>query len=447
MTPYASLKYFAYLLLLVVPAMVLGLLGRPVRKWFSVATLLAIILIYSDFLKGYHTYWFVMLFFLGEWVLVQTYSYVLRRLNATTDSLARGAAETAIAGPRPIVLTPELLAKGYQIPLREAQALHLLAEKLGGRDRRAEHLVAARLAWAYRAALALSLLPLLLVKFYPLIRHSHLGFLGISYLTFRCVQVIIELNDGLIKKVGFRDYFSYILAFPTLTSGPIDRFRRFVAELNQPLAASEYLEYLSHGVHCVFRGFLYKFIVAFAVKQYWLDPVSTQPATLFSTVSYMYAYSLYLFFDFAGYSAFAVGISSLFGLRVPENFRQPFASNSIKDFWNRWHISLSSWFRDFIYMRFLLNTTKKQLFRDKYTASTLGYLLTFGLMGLWHGFESRFILYGLYHAVLMVGYEAFERWNRRTHVWGNTRGWQVASIIITVQSVCFGFLIFSGRLV
>ena len=132
----------------------------------------------------------------------------------------------------------------------------------------------------------------------------------------------------------------------------------------------------------------------------------------------MYGYSLYLFFDFAGYSAFAVGFSYLLGIHTPENFNRPFLARNIKDFWNRWHMSLSTWLRDHVYMRFLLAAVKGRWFTGKYTASYLGFFLTFGLMGLWHGIEPYYLLYGLYHGTLLVGHDLFTRWNKRRRVWG-----------------------------
>ena len=139
------------------------------------------------------------------------------------------------------------------------------------------------------------------------------------------------------------------------------------------------------------------------IKSYWIDRLAD--GGLLNTLSYMYGYSLYLYFDFAGYSAFAVGVSYLLGIHTPENFNRPFLAGNIKDFWNRWHISLSTWLRDHVYMRFMLAATKGRWFTGKYTASYLGYFLTFGLMGLWHGPQLRYILYGLYHASLLVGHD------------------------------------------
>ena len=167
---------------------------------------------------------------------------------------------------------------------------------------------------------------------------------------------------------------------------------------------------------------------------------------MLGTVSYMYGYSLYLFFDFAGYSAFAVGVSHLLGIRTPENFNRPFLAANIKDFWNRWHISLSTWIRDHIYMRFLLAATKGRWFAGKYTASYLGFFLAFGLMGLWHGIEPYYLLYGLYHGALLVGHDLFTRWNKPRRVWGDGPLWRATGILVTFHLVCLGFLLFSGRI-
>src|SRR5262249_19601843 len=161
----------------------------------------------------------------------------------------------------------------------------------------------------------------------------------------------------------------------------------------------------------------YKFIIAALIKEYWLDAVGDGHGFVV-TVSYMYGYSLYLFFDFASYSLFAIGISYLFGIRGPEDFNRPFLGTNIQDFSNLWHISLSTCLRDRVYRRFALAALRGQWFKDDRTVSYIGFFLSFGLMGLWHGLESFYLLYGLYHAALMAGYEAFSYWNRDRRVWG-----------------------------
>jgi membrane protein involved in D-alanine export len=153
-----------------------------------------------------------------------------------------------------------------------------------------------------------------------------------------------------------------------------------------------------------------------------------------------------LFFDFAGYSAFAVGLSYLFGIHTPENFDKPFQARNIRDFWNRWHVSLSAWFRDHVYMRFVLAAAKGRWFRSTRVASQVGSLLAMGLMGLWHGTTWYYVAYGVYHGALLAGHDAFTRWNERSNFWGDGPLWRAASVLVTFHFVAFGFLIFSGRL-
>jgi membrane protein involved in D-alanine export len=161
---------------------------------------------------------------------------------------------------------------------------------------------------------------------------------------------------------------------------------------------------------------------------------------------YMYAYTFYLFFDFAGYSAFAIAVGRFMGVQLPENFDRPFLSKNIRDFWNRWHISLSFWFRDHIYMRFLLAASKGKWFQGKHTSSYCGLFLTFGIMGVWHGLAFHYILYGLYHAALLSFYDWFSRWNKTRKLLGESVLQLFFNRLATFHAVAFGLLLFSGRL-
>jgi membrane protein involved in D-alanine export len=301
--------------------------------------------------------------------------------------------------------------------------------------------------WIFYSAILLSLLPLLLIKFLPLADPAYaVGFLGISYVTFRSLDVLFGLHDRVIQAVPPVAYLSYLLFFTTVSSGPIDRFTRWQQDWNRPRSREDFYADLDSAVHHIFTGFLYKFILAALIKTYWLDPISSAAGTG-AVISYMYAYSLYLFFDFAGYSAFAVGFSYLFGIHTPENFNRPFLARNIRDFWNRWHISLSTWFRDHVYSRFVYAAIEHKWFANKHAASYLGFFVSFGLMGLWHGTALHFIVYGLYHAALLSAYEWFNRWNKKHKVWGGSSfAWRAVETVLTVHLVCFGFLIFSGRL-
>ena len=303
-----------------------------------------------------------------------------------------------------------------------------------------------RRRWAFYAAIALVLLPLVLCRVLPYFeKHFTFGFLGLSYVTFRSLDVIFGLNDGLIASVEGPQLLAFLFFFPTISSGPIDRYRRFGKDWAATADRAAVLPDIDGAVQHLFRGLFYKFIVAWAVKQYWLDPAAAAPGAL-AMVSYMYAYSAFLFFDFAGYSAFAVGAGMLFGIHTPENFDRPFLAPNIRDFWTRWHISLSTWFRDHVYMRFVITAARGKWFRDSHIASHVGYILTFGLMGLWHGFAVNFLIYGLYHALLLIGYDIFKRWNQKRRLLGDGPFAKTFSTLATAQAVCFGFLIFSGHL-
>ncbi len=304
-----------------------------------------------------------------------------------------------------------------------------------------------KIAWIFYSAVLLSLLPLLSAKFVPLLQSDYgLVFLGLSYLTFRSLDVIIGIQDGLIQVLNPIQYFMFLLFFPTISSGPIDRYQRFSEDWKHERTPQEFIKDLDGGIHRIFTGFLYKFILAVLIKRYWLDPVASGPHLL-QIISYMYAYSFYLFFDFAGYSNFAVGFSYLFGIHTPENFNLPFLARNIRDFWNRWHISLSMWFRDHVYSRFVFSALKGHWFKNKYLASYLGFILSMGLMGVWHGTAWHYIIYGLYHGVLLVATDWFIRFNKQKKILnGGLWAWQIASIFLTFNLVCFGFLIFSGRL-
>lgn len=303
-------------------------------------------------------------------------------------------------------------------------------------------------AW-YACALAVGLFPLLFAKVFASI-HSNspateiLGFVGISYVTFRCLDVIIGIRDRLITELPLIKYAGYLLLFSTISSGPVDRYRRFSNDWDATRTREQFLDDLDGAVERIFRGFLYKFLLATLIYRNWLAPLRHSHSVL-GTVSYMYGYSFYLFFDFAGYTAFAVALSYLVGIHTPENFNWPFISRNIREFWDRWHISLSWWFRDHIYMRFVMASMKGKWFVNRYTGSHIGFLLTMTLMGLWHGLELHYLVYGIYHGALLVINDIFSRWNKERGLLKGQWGRAVA-VFLTFNAVCFGLLIFSGRL-
>ncbi|MDO0874286.1 D-alanyl-lipoteichoic acid biosynthesis protein DltB [Carnobacterium divergens] len=300
-------------------------------------------------------------------------------------------------------------------------------------------------------AVILAIAPLAIVKIFPFVtgHTSIIGFLGISYLTFKAVQMVMEIRDGIIKEYNPLMFLQFLLFFPTISSGPIDRYRRFEKDFVTPPDKEKYATLIGKGIMMIFLGCLYKFIIAHYIGQFAV-PFTEQMALhtkgfSMSLLLYMYSYSFYLFFDFAGYSLFAVGTSYLLGIETPINFNKPFISQNLKDFWNRWHMSLSFWFRDYVFMRMVFMLMKKKVFKSRVTVSNVGYLTLFLLMGVWHGLTWYYIAYGLFHGVAMCINEAWLRFKKKhkKQLPSNfaTKG---LAIFITFNVVCFSFLIFSG---
>jgi len=274
------------------------------------------------------------------------------------------------------------------------------------------------------------------------------GFLGISYMTLRVIDALIVLHDGLVTATPrAADVASYLLFAPTMSAGPIDRFHHFTTALDAlPRSRGDYLRDVEAGIHRIAQGFLYKFIVAYLIYQRALAPMASRSGFA-AGVAYMYAFSLYLFFDFAGYSAFAIGVGRFFGIQVPENFNKPFLSRSFREMWDRWHITLSWWLRDHVYMRFMLQAARRRWFRgNRQRAHHVALLLTMSLMGCWHGLQPQYLVYGLYQGVMLVAYDVYERWRGRRRVDADGPLATVVRILVTVHLFCFGLLIFSGWL-
>lgn len=315
--------------------------------------------------------------------------------------------------------------------------------------------------WIFYLAVILAILPLTVVKIFTALPNTNLdfviGFLGISYITFKNVQIIMETRDGAIKKIGIIEYFRFLLFFPTISSGPIDRFRRFNKDYQKAPTRSQYVDDVKFGIRYLFQGFLYKFLIGYLFGTVWLPQLSDLALKTSNQVGplrlswwlvlYMYCYSMYLFFDFAGYSLFAVSISYFMGIHTPMNFNKPFISKNIKDLWNRWHMTLSFWFRDYIYMRFTFFAMKKKLFKSRIRLSQVSYFLLFLIMGFWHGLTWYYIVYGIYHATAICINDSWLRFKRkhRDKIPSN-KFTKWFAIFLTFNVTCFSFLIFSGFL-
>ena len=290
----------------------------------------------------------------------------------------------------------------------------------------------------------LSILPLVVNKVFAITQLHLLSFIGISYMSFKTIQIMLEISDGLIKeKISVKDYLQFLLFFPTVSSGPIDRSRRFLKEINEVMPRKEYLELAGDGVYRIVLGLLYKVVLSTYVYQMLLALSNT--GTVVYSIKYMYLYTLYLFFDFAGYSLMAVGSSNILGIQTPMNFNKPFLSVDIKDFWTRWHITLSTWLRDFVFSRVLMQVIRKKWFKNRLHNATYAYMVNMLVMGFWHGLSVSYIVYGFYHGVLMAGFEVYQKKSNFYKKNKNKNWYKLLSWFVTMNLVMIGFFIFSGE--
>ena len=290
----------------------------------------------------------------------------------------------------------------------------------------------------------LSILPLVVNKVFAITQLHLLAFIGISYMSFKTIQIMIEISDGLIKeKISVKDYLQFLLFFPTVSSGPIDRSRRFLKEINEVMPRKDYLELAGDGIYRIVLGLLYKVVLSTYVYQILLALSNT--GTVVYSIKYMYLYTLYLFFDFAGYSLMAVGSSNVLGIQTPMNFNKPFLSIDIKDFWTRWHITLSTWLRDFVFSRVLMQVIRKKWFKNRLHNAAYAYMVNMLVMGFWHGLSVSYIAYGFYHGILMSGFEIYQKKSTFYKKHKNKTWYKLISWFVTMNLVMVGFFIFSGE--
>ena len=222
----------------------------------------------------------------------------------------------------------------------------------------------------------------------------------------------------------FSDFVCYISLFPQLIAGPIIRYQQIEKQLNNRLVKYEDI--------CI--G-LRQFIVGFAKKVCIADPCGSIADTLFDQTEPSFhvawvallAYTLQIYFDFSGYSDMAIGLSRLLGFKFPQNFNSPYQAHSISNFWKRWHISLSEWFRDYVYLP--LGGS-----RGRYSKTAFNLLITMLICGLWHGAAWNFVLWGAYYGILLLVEFPFREKINQFPKW--------ITIPITTLLVMLGWLIF-----
>lgn len=303
--------------------------------------------------------------------------------------------------------------------------------------------------WKYRVALAAVIAPVVIYKIGAVFDQNLMGFLGISYITFKAVQVIIEVRDDIITEMNFSDYLYFLVFFAPFTSGPIDRSRRFTEDANRVYTPREYGDLLSRGLLLLLVGAVYQMVLGSVFHHFFTPaPLGDGPWwwEIGAQVKDAYMYGFYLFFDFAGYSLMAMGVSYCFGIKTPRNFRAPFLATDVRDFWDRWHISLSTWLRDFVFMRLVKSATRRKVFKNRLNTACAGYMANFMLMGAWHGLTLDYLVYGAYYGVLMGATDVYQKKSGFHKRHKKKKWYKVLQWFVTINLVMLGMAIFSGQM-
>lgn len=224
--------------------------------------------------------------------------------------------------------------------------------------------------------------------------------IGISFYTFQAMSYIIDLYRGKVQvQKDFVAFGTYIALFPQLIAGPIVRFKSIEEQLVYRIHS---WENFSQGAKLFIIGMGKKVILANNVGMLWDSIAATEVGNLSVATAWIgaIAFTMQIYFDFSGYSDMAIGLGKMFGFDFPKNFDYPYLSRSVTEFWRRWHISLSSWFREYVYVP--LGGNRKGLVRQ-----LLNILIVWSLTGLWHGASWNFVIWGMYFAVLLIAEKIF----------------------------------------
>ena len=255
---------------------------------------------------------------------------------------------------------------------------------------------------------------------------------GISFFTFQAMSYVIDVYRGQAKpQKNFVTFSVYLSLFPQLVAGPIVRY----TDLEAQLIARPKPEYpeMREGLRRFCTGLAKKVLLADAMGRLWgsINGNFAEAGALGAWVGLL-AFSFQIFFDFSGYSDMAIGLCRCMGFRIPENFDRPYRARSLTDFWRRWHMTLTGWFRTYVYI-LLGGSRRGRIRRD------LNVLVVWALTGLWHGAGWNFVLWGLYFALLLIFEKRFLLENR---IWQKIPGW--IQQLLTFLAVMLGWGLFSG---
>ena len=263
---------------------------------------------------------------------------------------------------------------------------------------------------------------------------------GISFYTFKTISYVVDIYRKKAQPMeSLLDYAFYVSFFPTLLAGPITRATDFGPQIRKPLHISP--EMFARGVFFIIIGLFKKAVISDYISQNFVDRIFDNP-TLFSggeVLLGLYGYTIQIYCDFSGYSDMAIGIALLMGYEIPMNFNAPLKADSMTDFWRRWHISLSTWIRDYVYISLGGNRRGKVFMY-------INQMIAMTACGLWHGASFNFVLWGVIHGALVCIHKFWSqtimRHDRHYHPSGIRRFF---SVLITFHVITFTWILFRCR--
>lgn len=260
---------------------------------------------------------------------------------------------------------------------------------------------------------------------------------GLSFFTFRSLSYAVDVYKGRCAPTqSLLDYAFYLTFFPVLLAGPITRAKDFLPQIRRPLAVSSTM--FSRGVFLIAVGLIKKAVISDYIGINFVDRVFDN-ATLFTggeVLLAIYGYCFQIYCDFSGYSDMAIGIALLLGLHIPDNFSKPFLADSMSDFWRRWHISLSTWIRDYIYIP--LGGSRHGKVR-----AYINQMVAMTLCGLWHGASMTFVIWGAVHGLLVCIHKFFSQVVLRHDRHYHPEGWRrVVAVVLTFHVLCATWVLF-----
>ena len=271
-----------------------------------------------------------------------------------------------------------------------------------------------------------------------------LRWLGFSYIAFRLIHVLRDKQTNRLPELLLPEFATYVVFFPTLAAGPIDRAERFVKDLQKEFTLNQN-ELLQAGQRIVI-GLFKKFVIADLLALIALnDSLATQVHSTGWMWIHLYAYTFQIYFDFSGYTDIAIGIGRLVGIKLPENFLSPYTKPNLTQFWNNWHMTLTQWFRSYFFNPFN-RWIRGYKSIPAWTMILIGQLSTMLLIGLWHGITWNFIMWGTWHG---LGLFIQNRWSdfAKTRINPSNiqmqKALQIGGVLFTFHFVALGWVFFA----